>query len=179
MKPWEQGYWCQSFLWVQPHYVGMFNKALLHKHFPVVAYFSKLLTHFNTLVCIVAGIIIYLTWTTLSLWNVKMHLRTQLRSKVPPSFLLLVVVVNRATCSTLQVFYIVKSLSQWILLHVCMLSVLHSIVYQARPSLTFQKSEGERWSGLIDYTFYCVCVLAECANMPRICTAWVYKYMHT
>ena len=42
----------QSFLWVQPHYVDMFNKALLHKHFSVVAYFSKLLAHFNTLVCI-------------------------------------------------------------------------------------------------------------------------------
>ena len=68
-KPWEQGYWCQSFLWVHPHYVGMFNKALLYKHFPVVAYFSKLLAHFNTLVCIVAGIIIYQTWTTLSLWD--------------------------------------------------------------------------------------------------------------
>ena len=39
----------QSFLWVQPHYVGMFNKALLCKHFPVIAYFSKLLVHFNPL----------------------------------------------------------------------------------------------------------------------------------
>ena len=59
----------QSFLWVHPHYVGMYYKALLYKHFPVVAYFSKLLAHFNTLVCIVAGIIIYQTWTTLSLWD--------------------------------------------------------------------------------------------------------------
>lgn len=66
----------QSFLWVHPHYVSMFNKALLHKHFPVTAYFSKLLAHFNTLVCIVKGIIIYVTWTTLSLWDVNILVYT-------------------------------------------------------------------------------------------------------
>ena len=68
----------QSFLWVQPHYVSMFNKALLHKHFLLIAYFSKLLAHFNTLACNVAGIIIYVTWTTLSLWDANTLLYTAL-----------------------------------------------------------------------------------------------------
>ena len=140
----------QSFLWVQPHYVGMFNKALLHKHFPVTAYFSKLLAHFNTLACIVAGIIIiiYVTWTTLSLWDANTLVYTAL-FQGPTQF--------SVACRCSELGY---------MLHIARVNNSVNEFYCSCACSVF-------------YILLCVCVLAECANMPRICTTWAYKYMHT